>query len=40
VALIQSGDRADAKEQAQTALSNKPPAELAGQLQNLLAQAK
>ena len=40
VALIESGDRAAAKQQAETALSKKPPAELAAQLRNLLAQAK
>jgi tetratricopeptide (TPR) repeat protein len=40
VALIQSGDRPGAKRQAETALSKKPPAELDGELRNLLAQAK
>jgi len=40
VALIESGDRAAAKRQATAALSNKPPTELAGELRNLLAQAK
>jgi tetratricopeptide (TPR) repeat protein len=40
VALIDSGDRAAAKLQVAEALSNKPPTELAGELRNLLAQAK
>jgi tetratricopeptide (TPR) repeat protein len=40
VALIQSGDRAAAKRQAETALSQKPPTELAGELQTLLTQVK
>ncbi len=40
VALIESGDRAAARRQAETALSNKPPTELAGALRDLLAQAK
>jgi tetratricopeptide (TPR) repeat protein len=40
VALVESGNRAAAKEQAQTALSNKPPTELAGELRTVLAQAK
>jgi tetratricopeptide (TPR) repeat protein len=40
VALIESGDRAAAKRQVETALSNKPPTELAGELRDLLAQAK
>ncbi|MBV9768784.1 MAG: tetratricopeptide repeat protein, partial [Bryobacterales bacterium] len=40
VALIESGDRAAAKRQAETALSKKPPAEVAVALRNLLTQAK
>ena len=40
VALIESGDRASAKRQAETALSQKPPVELAGELRSLLAQVK
>jgi tetratricopeptide (TPR) repeat protein len=40
VALMQSGDRAGAKRQAETALSKKPPTELAGELQSVLAQSK
>jgi len=40
VALIDSGNRAAAKDQAETALSKKPPAEMATALRNLLAQAK
>jgi len=40
VALIQSGDRAGARQQAETALSQKPNTELAGELRSLLAQAK
>lgn len=40
VALMQSGDRAAAKRQAETALAKKPPAELAGQLRDVLVQAK
>jgi tetratricopeptide (TPR) repeat protein len=40
VALIESGDRAAARRQVTEALSNKPPTELAGELRNLLAQAK
>jgi tetratricopeptide (TPR) repeat protein len=40
VALIESGDRASAKRQAETALSQKPPTELAGELRSLLAQVK
>jgi tetratricopeptide (TPR) repeat protein len=40
VALIESGDRASAKRQAQTALSEKPPTEIAAALRNLLTQAK
>jgi Flp pilus assembly protein TadD len=40
VALIQSGDRAAAKHQAETALSQKPNTELASELRSLLAQAK
>ena len=40
VALIQSGDRAGAKHQAETALSQKPNTELAGALRTLLVQAK
>ena len=40
VALIESGDRAAAKQQVETALSQKPPTELAGALRNLLAQVK
>jgi tetratricopeptide (TPR) repeat protein len=40
VALIDSGDRAAAKRQASAALSNKPPAEIASALRDLLAQAK
>ncbi len=39
-ALIESGDRAAAKRQAETALSNNPPSELAGELRDLLARAK
>jgi tetratricopeptide (TPR) repeat protein len=39
-ALIESGDRAGAQRQVETALSQKPPAELAGALQKLLTQAK
>jgi tetratricopeptide (TPR) repeat protein len=40
VALIESGDRAEARQQAETALSKKPTTELAGQLRGVLAQAK
>jgi tetratricopeptide (TPR) repeat protein len=40
VALIESGDRAGAKQQVTEALSNKPPTELAGELRNLLTQTK
>ncbi len=40
VALIDSGHRSEAKLQAETALSKKPPAEMATALRNLLAQAK
>jgi tetratricopeptide (TPR) repeat protein len=40
VALIQSGDRAKAREQAETALSQKPPIQLADQLRGVLAQSK
>lgn len=40
VALIDSGNRSAAKDQAETALSEKPPAEMATALRNLLAQAK
>jgi tetratricopeptide (TPR) repeat protein len=40
VALMESGDRAKAKRQAETALSKKPNTELTGQLQAVLAQAK
>ncbi len=40
VALIESGDRASAKRQAETALSQKPPTELASELRSLLAQVK
>jgi tetratricopeptide (TPR) repeat protein len=40
VALIESGDRAEARQQAETALSKKPTTELAGQLRDVLAQAK
>ncbi len=40
IALIASGDRAGAKRQAETALSNRPPTELAAELRNLLTQAK
>jgi len=40
VALIASGDRALAKQQAEAALSNRPAGELAGQLRDVLAQAK
>jgi predicted Zn-dependent protease len=40
VALIESGDRAKAKQEAETALSKKPTTELAGQLRDVLAQAK
>jgi len=40
VALIESGDRASAKRQVETALSQKPPVELAGELRSLLAQSK
>lgn len=39
-ALIASGDRESGKRQAETALANKPPADLAGELRTLLAQAK
>jgi len=39
-ALIESGDRAGAQRQVETALSQKPPAELAGALQKLLTQSK
>ncbi len=39
-ALIESGDRAGAQRQVETALSQKPPAELAGALQKLLTQTK
>lgn len=38
-ALIASGDRESAKRQAETALANKPSADLAGELRTLLAQA-
>jgi Flp pilus assembly protein TadD len=40
VALIESGDRPAARRQAETALSEKPPAEVASALRNLLAQSK
>jgi tetratricopeptide (TPR) repeat protein len=40
VALNATGDRAAAKEQAQSALSGNPPPELAGQIRGLLAQVK
>lgn len=40
VALIQSGDRAAARRQAETALSQKPPIQLADQLRSVLAQSK
>ncbi len=40
VALIRSGDRAGARLQAQTALSEKPTTDLAADLQSVLAQAK
>jgi tetratricopeptide (TPR) repeat protein len=40
VALIDSGNRSAAKNQAETALSKKPPAEMATALRNLLAQVK
>lgn len=40
VALIESGDRVGAKQQATAALSNKPPTELASALRDILAQAK
>ena len=40
VALIESGDRAEARQQAETALSKKPTTELAGQLRDVLAQTK
>jgi Flp pilus assembly protein TadD len=40
VALIDSGNRSAGKDQAETALSEKPPAEMATALRNLLAQAK
>lgn len=38
-ALMAGGDRAGAKIQAETALANKPPSDLAAELRNLLAQA-
>jgi predicted Zn-dependent protease len=40
VALIESGNRAAARQQVETALANKPPTELAGELQSLLKQAR
>jgi Flp pilus assembly protein TadD len=40
VALIDSGNRSAGKDQAETALSEKPPAEMATALRSLLAQAK
>lgn len=40
IALIQSGDRAGGKVQAETALSQKPNTELAGELRSLLGQSK
>jgi len=40
VALINSGNRSAAKLQAETALTKKPPAEMAAALRNLLAQVK
>jgi tetratricopeptide (TPR) repeat protein len=40
VALIESGDRAEARQQAETALSKKPTTELAGQLRDVLARTK
>lgn len=39
-ALIASGDRASAKRQAETALANQPPSDLAAELRNLIAQAQ
>jgi tetratricopeptide (TPR) repeat protein len=40
VALIDSGNRSAAKDQAETALSKKPPAQMESALRNLLARAK
>jgi tetratricopeptide (TPR) repeat protein len=40
VALMEKGDRSGAREQVETALSQKPSGELAGELRNLLAQVK
>ena len=40
VALMQSGDRAAAKSQAETALAKNPSGELAGELRGLVSQAK
>ncbi|MGA2882808.1 MAG: tetratricopeptide repeat protein [Bryobacteraceae bacterium] len=40
VALIENGDRAAARVQVETALSNKPPTELASELRNLLTHRK
>ena len=40
VALSDTGNRSAAKDQAETALSKKPPAEMAAALRNLLAQVK
>jgi tetratricopeptide (TPR) repeat protein len=40
VALIESGNRAAARQQVETALANKPPTELASELQGLLKQAR
>jgi Tfp pilus assembly protein PilF len=40
VALVDSGSRSAARDQVQTALSKKPPAEIETALRNLLAQAK
>jgi Flp pilus assembly protein TadD len=40
VALMDSGNRSAAKDQAETALSQKPPAEMSTALRNLLAQVK
>jgi len=40
VALIDSGNRSAAKDQAETALSKKPPAQMETALRNLLARAK
>jgi Flp pilus assembly protein TadD len=40
VALIESGNRAAARQQVETALANKPPTELASELQSLLKHAR